>query len=117
MRCVLPECKYALVLQKHFLAASAISTEALQVRYGAVLFHTQRDYDEEGGFHPIMVQNVIDLADLQSGHRCLDLCIGQVAVRARQQIGSTGTIVAVNFSRFMLDVAKAPVFQRHAGTE
>ena len=64
-------------------------------------------YDQEGSFHPKMIQLMIDLAELRSGHRCLDLCTGtgQVAVRARQQIGPAGNLVAVDFSRSMLDVA------------
>lgn len=64
-------------------------------------------YDQEGGYHPKMVKLMIDLADLRPGHRCLDLCTGtgQVALRARQRIGCTGSVVAVDFSRSMLDVA------------
>lgn len=64
-------------------------------------------YDQEGNFHPKMVQLMADLADLRKGHRCLDLCTGtgQLADCVRQQIGPEGSLVAVDFSSSMLDVA------------
>lgn len=79
-------------------------------KYAMEQFYSSRSttYDQGGNFHPKMVKLMIDLADLRLGHRCLDLCTGtgQVAVRARQQIGPAGSLVAVDFSCSMLDVAR-----------
>lgn len=70
-------------------------------------YYSTRTYDQEGGFHPKMVQLMVVLADLQTGHRCLDLCTrtGLVVERIRERIEPSGSIVAVEFSRSMLEVA------------
>ena len=79
--------------------------KAMQSYYSA----RSATYDDEGAFHPSMIQHIIELADLAPGHRVLDLCAGTglFAMRAAEIIGRRGAVIAVDFSRPMLNVLAA----------
>ena len=104
-RTKVPECACAAESQSRW----AEQSPERRFKAGIKHYYSARStsYDQEGSFHPKMVRMVVDLADLQPGQRCLDLCTGtgQVAVQGRQRLDTAGSVVGVDFSRSMLDVA------------
>lgn len=87
-----------------------------------------KDYDSS--WHPAYSERFMRIANVQAGHRILDLACGTglEAVLAAQQVGDTGKIVCVDASQKMLDqfnlklerdaaLAKVVRLQRHDVTD
>lgn len=77
----------------------------------AEFFNQRTRYDEEGDFHPRLAARLLDYANLQPGHKVLDIATGTglVAIAAAQQVAPDGWVVGVDLSEGMLRQAKAKI--------
>jgi len=79
----------------------------------AEFFNQRSHYDEEGEFHPRLAKRLVEYAELQPGHKVLDVATGTglVAIAAAQQVAPTGWVVGVDLAEGMLRQAKAKIEQ------
>lgn len=77
----------------------------------AEFFNQRPQYDEESDFHPRLAAQLIEYADLQPGHKVLDVATGTglVAIAAAQKVAPDGWIVGVDLAEGMLRQAKAKI--------
>jgi len=81
--------------------------EPVPFRQGVAEFFNQRvNYDDEGDFHPRLAQRLLDYAQLQPGHKILDVATGTglVAIAAAQQVAPTGWVVGMDLSERYLQL-------------
>ncbi len=67
-------------------------------------FNRRTHYDQEGDFHPLVAQQLIQCADIQPGQHILDIATGTglVAIETGQIVGNSGSVVGVDLSEGML---------------
>jgi ubiquinone/menaquinone biosynthesis C-methylase UbiE len=79
----------------------------------AEFFNQRSQYDEESDFHPRLAAQLIESANLQPGHKVLDVATGTglVAIAAAQQVAPDGWVVGVDLAEGMLRQARAKIEQ------
>ncbi len=89
---------------------SGSSTSAFKQQLAA-FFNQRSHYDEESDFHPRLAARLLDYAQLQPGHKVLDIATGTglVAIAAAQQVAPDGWVVGVDLAEGMLRQAKAKI--------
>ncbi len=80
-------------------------------RYVAVfLDELAPSYDEwEGGLHRRLAERLVDLVGLSAGEECLDVSAGtgMTAELISEKVGDTGSVVSIDISGKMLDIARS----------
>lgn len=74
-------------------------------------FNRRTNYDKGNNFHPPLANRLVELAELQSGQKILDIATGTglVAIAAAQIVGSDGQVIGVDISKGMLEQAQRKV--------
>lgn len=74
-------------------------------------FNSRNNYDQGNNFHPLFANRLIELAELQSGQKILDVATGTggVAIAAAQIVGSEGKVIGVDISTGMLSQAQRKI--------
>jgi ubiquinone/menaquinone biosynthesis C-methylase UbiE len=84
-------------------------TKSLSQVASAKKMYDARASKYEDSWHPVFVDKIVDLLDLQPGERVLDLACGTglVSFASARRVGPTGAVIGVDVSDGMLDVAIA----------
>ena len=73
----------------------------------------QNTYDtgKAGSWHYDLACRLVELMDLRSGQKILDLATGtgMVAIKAAKKVGSTGKVIGVDISSSLLEVARQKI--------
>ncbi len=66
---------------------------------------------DNGAWHPRIAHRLVELADIQPGHKVLDLATGtgMVAVEAAQIVGNEGYVIGIDIAAGMVDQARQKV--------
>lgn len=74
-------------------------------------FNGRTAYDQEGERHPKEAKKLLNLVPVQEGDKILDIATGTalLAIYAAEKVGSTGSVIGVDFSPIMLEQARQKI--------
>jgi ubiquinone/menaquinone biosynthesis C-methylase UbiE len=77
----------------------------------ADLYSSRSDNYDNGAWHPRIAHRLVELADIQHGHKVLDLATGtgMVAIEAAEIVGDEGYVIGIDIATGMVELARQKV--------
>lgn len=74
-------------------------------------FNQRTAYDQEGKFHPLQANSLLECVPIHQGNKVLDIATGTglIAIPAAQKVGAAGHVLGVDISPGMLNQARKKI--------